>query len=331
MKIGLTYDLRDDYLKKGLSFEETAEMDSAVTIEELDKTITKLGNETDRIGNIESLIKRIANNERWDVVFNIAEGVYGMGREAQIPALLDACRIPYTFSDTIVLAVALQKAFTKRIVSDLGIPTSVFYSVKTLKQIDSIDIPYPLFVKPVAEGTGKGINNNSIINNSEELEKSCRKLLRKYKQPVLIEKYLPGREFTVGILGTGKHAKAIGIMEIELTMHSPTDVYGFEAKEKCEQFVKYKPLSKGKLYHQMETIALKVHRGMNCRDASRIDFKQDENGDIQFLEINPLAGLHPTHSDLPIICSFFNITYPELISGIIESASDRIDKSLESI
>lgn len=324
MKIGLTYDLRDYYLEQGLTLEEVAELDSIQTIDALDETITGLGYQVDRIGNIHQLISRLVNNERWDLVFNISEGVYGMGREAQIPALLDAYRITYTFSDTIVLAVALQKGFTKRIVSELGVPTPDFYPVKSNEEVAKVNIPFPLFVKPIAEGTGKGVNNDSIVNNEEELAKMCRLLLRKYKQPVLVEKYLPGKEYTVGVLGTGRRATVAGIVEIELRDMSPQDVYGFEAKEQCEHLVTYTPLQVGKKYRQLEKYALKVHRTMNCRDASRLDFKEDANGDLQFLEINPLAGLHPTHSDLPIICSFNDISYPQLLETIINSAKERI-------
>ena len=323
MKIALTYDLRDDYLREGMTEEETAEMDSISTIEALEGTISSLGYEIEKVGNIKSLITKLATGQRWDLVFNIAEGVYGMGREAQVPAVLDAYRIPYTFSDTIVLAVALQKALTKRIVSDLDIPTSDFYSVRTEDGISKVNLPFPLFAKPVAEGTGRGVNNRSIINNKAELEETCLDLLRTYQQPVLVERYLPGREYTVGIIGSGPKAEAVGVMEVVLKPVSDVEVYGFKAKELCEQLIEYKP-AYGEAAEKAKEMALIVHKGINCRDSSRVDFKEDEQGHLQFLEINPLAGLHPSHSDLPIICSFFNIPYKELIKRIIDSAKERI-------
>ena len=323
MKIALTYDLRDDYLREGMTEEETAEMDSISTIEALEGTISSLGYEIEKVGNIKSLITKLATGQRWDLVFNIAEGVYGMGREAQVPAVLDAYRIPYTFSDTIVLAVALQKALTKRIVSDLDIPTSDFYSVRTEDGISKVNLSFPLFAKPVAEGTGRGVNNRSIINNKAELEETCLDLLRTYQQPVLVERYLPGREYTVGIIGSGPKAEAVGVMEVVLKPVSDVEVYGFKAKELCEQLIEYKP-AYGEAAEKAKEMALIVHKGINCRDSSRVDFKEDEQGHLQFLEINPLAGLHPSHSDLPIICSFFNIPYKELIKRIIDSAKERI-------
>jgi len=323
MKVGLTYDLRDDYLLEGFTEEETAEMDSISTIESLEEAITNLGYEVERLGNIKKLISKLATGERWDLVFNISEGVYGMGREAQVPAVLDAYRIPYTFSDTIVLSVALQKALTKRIVSDLEVPTPDFFSVRTEESIAQINLPFPLFAKPVAEGTGRGVTDRSIITNKKELETVCLELLRIYKQPVLVERYLPGREYTVGIIGTGNRSEAVGVIEVVIKGSSDTEVYGFKAKELCEQLVDYVP-ARGARADRAKELALIVHKGINCRDSSRVDFKEDERGELQFLEINPLAGLHPSHSDLPIICSFFGISYEELIYRIIESARERI-------
>jgi D-alanine-D-alanine ligase len=323
MKIGLTYDLRDDYLKEGLTEEETLEMDSVTTIEALVNTIAELGYEVIKIGNVKSLIKKLAYGERWDLIFNIAEGVYGMGREAQVPAILDAYQIPYTFSDTIVMAVALQKAMTKRIASDLGVLTADFYSVRTEEDILKVNLSYPLFAKPVAEGTGRGISDRSIIYDKKQLEEVCVELLHKYHQPVLVETYLPGREFTVGILGTGHNSEAIGTIEIIIKPQYDIEVYGFKAKEFCEELIEYRPIT-GIIAEKAKKMALTVHKGINCRDASRVDIKEDEHGNLHFLEINPLAGLHPTHSDLPTICSFFDISYKELIKRILFSAQQRI-------
>jgi len=269
-------------------------------------------------------VRRLAAGHSWDLVFNIAEGVYGLGREAQVPAILDAYRIPYTFSETIVQAVALQKALTKRIVLDLGIPTPDFHPVRTVKDIGDVNLLYPLFAKPVAEGTGRGISNRSIINDHSELDKTCRYLLAKYDQPVLVERFLPGRELSVGMLGTGAKAKAVGALEIIVKSSSPEDVYGFRAKEECEHFVEYRQ-AKGESAAKAMEMALAVHKGINCRDSSRVDFKESEDGELQFLEINPLAGLHPTHSDLPMLCTNAGISYQELIKAIIDSAKERLN------
>ena len=163
MLIGLTYDLRSDYLKEGFSEEETAEFDAEVTIDAIDSTLNSLGYKTERIGNIKALVKAISFGRKWDLVFNICEGMYGIGREAQVPALLDAYSIPYVFSDPLVLALTLHKGHTKRIVRDCGIPTADFEVVETIEDVEKVNLPFPLFVKPVAEGTGKGIDTTSKV------------------------------------------------------------------------------------------------------------------------------------------------------------------------
>ena len=131
MKIGITYDLRQYYLSQGMGEEETAEFDSPVTIESIDSTLSELGHVTDRIGNIRNLTSRLAAGDHWDLVFNIAEGIRGFGREAQVPALLEAYDIPYTFSDPLVLSLTLHKGMTKHVIRDLGIPTADFAVVET--------------------------------------------------------------------------------------------------------------------------------------------------------------------------------------------------------
>ena len=214
MKIGLTYDLRDDYLRQGYSKEETAEFDSQETIQALEEALTHLGHTPERIGNVFALMPRLATGERWDLVFNIAEGMYGLGREAQVPCLLDAYRIPYTFSDPLVLALTLHKGITKALLSHAGIPTPAFAVVQNAGDIQRVTLDFPLFAKPVAEGTGKGITSDSYITSPGALERVCRRLLEEFRQPVLLERFLPGREFTAGVTGTGEAAQVVGVMEI---------------------------------------------------------------------------------------------------------------------
>lgn len=194
--VGLTYDLRDDYLRDGYSLEETAEFDKPDTIEAIEAVILKNDLATDRIGHVRALTHRLAAGDRWDLVFNIAEGLYGFGREAQVPALLDAYQIPYTFSDALGQALTLHKGMTKHVVRDLGIPTPDFAVVACEEDIASVRLPYPLFAKPVAEGTGKGITAVSKIDHPVDLKTVCLRLMETFRQPVLVETYLPGREFT---------------------------------------------------------------------------------------------------------------------------------------
>ena len=157
MKVGLTYDLRDEYLAEGYGEEETAEFDRPETIHAIETALRRMGFETERIGHAKDLVARLANRERWDWVFNIAEGLHGIGREALIPALLEAYQIPCAFSDSMVLALTLHKGMTKRVIKNLGIPTPDFAVVEDERDIEDVNLPFPLFAKPVAEGTGKGI------------------------------------------------------------------------------------------------------------------------------------------------------------------------------
>ncbi|MEW5801941.1 MAG: D-alanine--D-alanine ligase [bacterium] len=325
MIIGITYDLRDDYLAEGYGEEETAEFDSSITIEAIEQALQESGYETDRIGHVKSLVQRLARGDRWDMIFNIAEGLRGFGREAQIPALLDAYDIPYTFSDPMVLSLALHKGITKRIIRDLGIPTPDFAIIETEDDLSRVNLSFPLFAKPVAEGTGKGITAASKIRTKAELDAVCQRLLREYTQPVLVETFLPGREFTVGIIGTGQDARAIGTLEIILLHNAEPDVYSYANKEVWEGKVEYR-LVNDAMAIDVQAVALAAWRGLGCRDAGRIDLRADTHGKPCFMEVNPLAGLRPHHSDLPILGALLGITYRELIAQIMRSALKRIDQ-----
>lgn len=327
MKIGITYDLRQDYLAAGFGEEETAEFDRPDTIEAIEQTLRRLGYTTDRIGNVRSLIERLVAGDRWDMVFNIAEGLKGFGREAQVPAILDAYAIPYTFSDPLVLSLTLHKGMTKRVIRDMGIPTPDFFVVEAASDVETIDLPFPLFAKPMAEGTGKGISAASKIETKEELASVCRNLLETYLQPVLVETFLPGREFTVGIIGTGKGAMAIGVIEIILREDAEADAYSYINKERYANLVEYR-LVDDAMAEKAREVALAAWRGLGCRDAGRIDLRADAMGTPNFMEVNPLAGLHPEHSDLCIIARQMGITYRSLIGAIMSSAQERYSSTV---
>jgi D-alanine-D-alanine ligase len=323
VKTGITYDLRDDYLAEGYSAEETLEFDRTDTIDAIEQTLQDLGYLTDRIGNIKSLIGRLASGDRWDIVFNIAEGIAGLGREAQVPAILDAYNIPYTFSDPLVLTLTLHKGMTKHVIRDLGIPTPDFAVIESEEDIEKVSLPLPLFAKPVAEGTSKGITADSKITSRKQLVHVCRSLFSTFRQPVLVETFLPGREFTIGIVGTGMDAVALGVMEVHLKENAEKDVYSFINKENCEELVEYRLVDDSMAQKAQET-ALAAWRGLGCRDAGRVDLRADAEGIPNFMEVNPLAGLHPEHSDLPIICNLAGITYHTLITMIMDSALKRL-------
>jgi D-alanine-D-alanine ligase len=322
LKIGLTYDLRDDYLKDGYTEEQTAEFDREDTIAALDDALRANGHDVVRIGRARSLIERLAAGERWDLVFNIAEGLSAPGREAQIPAILDVYGIPYTFSDPVVTSLTLDKGLTKRVLRDLGLPTAPFAIVETPEQARVVDLPYPLFAKPVAEGTGLGVGPRSRAHNAVELETVCRELLVQFGQPVLVESDLPGREFTVGVVGTGEAARAVGALEVTMRPGAEEGIHSYHNKEHCEELVDY-ILVDDEDARESCRLGLAAWRGLNCRDGGRVDLRADAEGRLQILEINPLAGLHPSHSDLPILWTQVGREYNDLIGAIVESARTR--------
>jgi D-alanine-D-alanine ligase len=322
MRVGLTYDLRQDYLAKGFGEEETAEFDAPETIAAIEGVLKRRGFKVERIGNVRSLVSRLAAGKRWDFVFNIAEGMHGVGREAQVPALLDAYAIPYTFSDPLTMALTLDKAMAKRIVRDNGLPTAPFLLVETERHIVEQPLAFPVFAKPVAEGTGKGITEASRIQSWNELVGTAVELLGRYRQPVLVESYLPGREFTVGIVGTGATAEVIAVMEIKLLTMAERGAYSYLNKELCADRVAYQLADDDEARLAGET-ALAAWRALNCRDGGRVDLRSDPYCVPQFLEVNPLAGLRPGHSDLVILSELAGWTYDQLVNRIIDSCLER--------
>ena len=328
MRIGLTYDLRAEYLALGYGEEETAEFDQQGTIDALAGAIESLGHTVDRIGSARSLIGRLAKGDRWELVFNIAEGLNGYGREAQVPAILDVYGITYTFADPLAASVCLQKGWSKTIARAAGVPTADFAIIETPADIDRVSLAYPMLAKPIAEGTGKGVTPKSVVRSKADLSQVAIELLDRYRQPVLVETFLPGREFTVGIVGTGDAARAIGSIEIVLRSDAEPDVYSYTNKEECEKLVEYRHVTRiDPLVAEAERIALDAWIALDCRDGGRVDIRCDARGKPMFLEVNPLAGLHPTHSDLPMIATAIGMPYVELIRAIVDSAAKRIPEA----
>jgi D-alanine-D-alanine ligase len=213
---------------------------------------------------------------------------------------------------------------TKRVVRDAGVPTAAFQVVTGAVAPPPFDPPY--FIKPVAEGTGKGVSPASIIRRREELAGACRAMQARFRQPVLVEAFLPGREFTVGIVGTDSRAEAIGTIEVHLRPSAEAEVYSYVNKERYKELVEYR------LVHPEEDpvvaegvrVALEAWRVLGCRDGGRVDIRCDGAGRPQFMEVNPLAGLHPEHSDLPIIATRVGLSFQDLVARILDAALERV-------
>ena len=329
MRIGLTYDLKDDYLALGFDEHAVAEFDSLATIEAIAGALESFGHSVDRIGHVRALAARLVAGQRWDLVFNIAEGVTGFGRESQVPALLEAYGVPYTFSDPLVCALTLHKGMAKQVARGHGVPTPDFALVATLAEAAAVTLPFPLFVKPVAEGTSKGVSAKSLVTSRAALLEVCAELLAEYREPVLVEEFLSGREFTVGILGTGSGARALATLEVVLKAGADAAVYSYRNKAQWRELVEYKLLEAGALRRDVEEVALATWKCLGCRDAGRVDVRLDAAGNPQMLEVNPLAGLTPEHSDLPIMAALEGMDFETLIGEILRCTTTRLAAEAE--
>jgi D-alanine-D-alanine ligase len=323
LSIGLTYDLKDDYLKAGFSPEDVLEFDSEETVAGLETALGALGHRAERVGRGLEFARRLVGGERWDLVFNICEGAWGRSREAQVPALCELFDQPYTFADPLTCAVTLDKATAKRIMRDHGVPTAPFAVVSTPEEATSVQLPAPLFLKPVAEGSSKGITGRSLVRERRELASACRALLERFKQPVLVEAFLPGREVTVGVVGHGAGARVVGVMEVSFTDRAETAAYTALNKDEYVDRVSYHLVDGEPLADEARRTSLAVFHALGCRDAARVDLRCDADGRLNFLEVNPLPGINHVRADLPIMARLAGISYQELIAAIVDSARAR--------
>ncbi len=323
MRIGLSYDSKEEYLAAGYSALEVMELDDEGVITGLEEALTSLGHRVERIGRGQELARRLVSGDRWDLVFNIAEGMVGRGREAQVPALCELFGQPITFSDSVTCALTLDKGLAKRVVRDSGIPTAPFAVVRTEADAELVTLSAPLFVKPLAEGSSKGVTGHSLVERREELAARCQELLAVFPSGLLVERFLPGREVTVGVVGNGSAATVVGVMEVIFTANAETAAYTALNKEEYKQRIDYRVLGDDQLGTQAAQMGLDCYRALECRDAARVDLRCDEADRLGFLEVNPLPGLHPVRSDLPIMARLNGLEYPQLLGRIVDGAAAR--------
>jgi D-alanine-D-alanine ligase len=322
-RVGFTYDRKEDYLAAGFAPEAVMEFDTEDTIAALADAIAALGHDVDRIGRGAELARRLAAGERWDLVFNIAEGVRGRSREAQVPALCELFEQPYTFADPLTCAITLDKAIAKRVVRDSGLATAPFAVVADAADAAHVGLPAPLFVKPVAEGSSKGVTARSLVHDRSELGDVCAELIATFAQPVLVEAFLPGREFTVGVLGNGRSTRIVGVMEVCFTETAEVSAYTALNKDEYLERVSYRLVTEEPLASRARALALGVYAVLGCRDAARVDIRCAADGTPCFLEVNPLPGMNPIRSDLPIMARLAGMPFAELLGSILDEAGLR--------
>jgi D-alanine-D-alanine ligase len=327
MHVGFVYDLRADYLALGFSAEQVAEFDTITTIDAIANGLERLGCVVTRIGQGQALAARLVAGERWDLIFSIAEGLQGRSREAQVPALCELFAQPYAFSDPLTMAATLDKPIAKILVQAAGVPTAPFAVLRSPELARELTLPFPLFVKPMAEGTGKGIDGASMVQNAAELAQVATRLCAQYQQPALVETYLPGREFTIGLVGNGAASQVIGVIEILVRPDAAESVYGLTNKAHWETTVQYR-LVTDPIAQQAASYAHIAYQALECRDCARIDFRCDATGVPMFLEANPLPGLQPTYSDLPIVTDLAGYDYAWLLKALVSAAASRYGLAL---
>ncbi len=334
LMVGIAYDLKADFERaaqkiagEGAELPEDAfeEYDSEATVAALEDALASNGYQSRRLGSGRAFLSRIMA-EPGDMVFNIAEGYGTRSREAHVPSALEMLGVPYTHSDPLTLALTLDKAMAKRVAAAAGVPTPRFAVVEHIDDARGLDLAYPRIAKPLFEGSSMGIRKHSRVTNHEDFMELIGELLRLYREPVLVEEFASGPEFTVGILGTGHTASVIGAMEIVPRNCSAAEfVYSLEVKRNYLEEVAYHvpPKRPTELVRQIENVALAAYRSLGCRDVGRVDVRLSEDGDPKFLEVNPLPGLNPVTGDLVILARGNGISYHELVGRIVENARAR--------
>jgi D-alanine-D-alanine ligase len=325
MRVGITYNLRKDFpLLPDQPIDAFEEFDAEETIDAIRDVLESKGHIVVKLGGSPDLIGRLAEH-RVEIVFNVAEGLRGRSREAHIPALLEFLDIPYTGSDPLTLALTLDKLMAKRVVQSEGIPTPRFKKIETFGDLATVDLSYPLFVKPCYEGSSKGIRLDSKVTDRASLERKTRSLLSDYRSSLLVEEFVDGPEFTVGILGN-RDAFVLGIMQIEITGVPQNEaVYSLEVKRDWVERVRYHcpPLIEESARKRIAEVALRSYKALDCRDVSRVDVRMGRDGVPYFLEVNPLPGLSPSYGDLPIMARRMGWEYARLVGAIFDSALAR--------
>ena len=325
LAVGVVYNLQ-----KGLKTtipDAEAEYDSLETVYALKSALEAGGHRVVLLEVDEALPEKL-RQERIDIAFNIAEGLEGRGREAQIPAMLSFWGIPFTGSDETTLCLALDKALTKQLLISYGIRTPKYALLSEENPWPAIDLCYPGIVKPNAEGSSKGIANNNIVTSAQDLYDLAHRCIGLYQGAILAEEYIAGREFTVGLLGNGSKVRVFPPMEIiyKKSTQDHFHVYSYNVKKNYKEYITYQcPAALSvKQTNEMTEIAKKVYTSLGCRDLARIDFRMSAGGEVYFIEVNPLPGLAPAYSDYPMLAEFCGIGYTELINRILLAASQRL-------
>lgn len=326
MIIGIAYDTRDDY-----DFDSDVSYYDFTTIAEVSyvkQNIEKCGHEVVLLGNYKKILSMFQNGifPKVDLVFNMSEGAKSRNREGLIPSLLEMYEIPYTGTDAYGLSICLNKLHSKIMAEYLHIDTPKYFTI--FSEADLLQLcpdKYPAVLKPIYEGTSSGVIR--ILSYDEYLENG-KKLFTTYRQPLICEEYIDGREFTVSLVGSGEDIEIIGIVETIRKNGDPIGIFSTDDKI-CGNCTRTHPHKLDQnIIDKAYNWALKLHKFFDCKDLNRIDYRMDADGQLYFLELNPLPGLSPS-SAFPNCCLQYNLKFVDAIKRIIQSAMTRYKESKE--
>lgn len=322
LTVGIAYNL-----KKGVSSgaeDMEAEFDSPDTVSAISSVFRSAGYGVELLEADADFPEKV-KKAKASLVFNLAEGRNGRGREAQAPAILSFLGIPFSGSDETTLGIALDKAATKRFLTACGVATPAWQLLRGPDFRLDPSLRFPLIVKPNSEGSGKGITDLAVVRDEESLRALVEKNFSLYGEPMLLEEYIPGREFTVGLLGNGADLAVFEPMEIVYRASGGDGVYSYRVKKDYTNYVDYScPANIApEISRKMKETAALVFTELECRDLARVDFRLAEDGTPYFLEINPLPGLAPGYSDYPMLAQFCGMDYRTLILGVLRNALRR--------
>ena len=326
LKVGLTYNLKRITAQHAEDDDSEAEYDSAHTIDALASAIASHGHQVVRLEATRDIVRRLPDADV-DLVFNLAEGLRGRGREAHVPALLEMLDIQFTGSDAATMAVALDKHLAKAVVAAGGVPVPLGLTMQSGDDALPPGFVFPAIVKPNTEGSSKGVQPRCVVENIEQLRAEVTAQCARYQQPVVVEEFLPGREFTVAVLGPQHAPRVLPPMEIVfVNPDSKHPVYAFGDKLDWSKKIRYdRPAqTDARLAQELLDVTLGAWRALGCRDVARFDLRCDAQGRVRFIEVNTLPGITPGWSDLCMIAEGAGMSYQALIGEILQPAVERL-------
>jgi D-alanine-D-alanine ligase len=323
LTVGLTYDLKDEYsFNSDDPPDANAEFDHRDTIESIKDCIKSGGYRVVKIGNVNNLIERL-NSLKVDIVFNLAEGRSGRNRESEVPVILEMAGIPFVGSDGLTLSLTLDKFITKKLLASENIPTAPYFQIQNAFSLNGIKPKFPLIVKPRSEGSSKGINDRSVVNDLKALKRQANWVIKTYKQPALVERFIEGSEFTIAVIGN-KKLQALPVVQIKMDGRFSLGKLYYTFSRINSTSINYicpAKISKS-LENRLKEIAIRAYRVVECRDFGRVDIRVDKDNNPFVLEVNPLPSL--SREDVFMtIAEYLGIKFEEIVNRLLKQAIDR--------